>query len=89
MATDAVQGTAYRTDNIEKICSKNETITLTGSSSIAMEENGTAATYMINVNAGKRSIEKNHENPCVTVRQRDIPPMSEAYLYARTGVRGV
>lgn len=89
LATEAILGTTYICENIEKIGPKSGTLMPVGLSSVAMDESNGAATNTTNVHNGEMSAEEDIEYACVTVRQRKILLLSEAHLNVRTDARGV
>lgn len=76
LASDEILRTTFIGEIIEKICSKNGTVTPIASSPIAMEEIEPAATYTVNVTEGEIPAEEEYEFLCVTVWQGRILPMA-------------
>lgn len=91
LATDMILETAYTNENIERICLKKGTLNFTGSSLVALWESVSNTAYMAdNVRSmhGHSESELN-KHPCTTVCQKNVPPMSEAYLHVRSITQSV
>lgn len=86
LATDMTLEAAYINKNNEEISPKEDTPKPTGLSSVSTEESVGNAAYLTGKMETNQNNSKDEYNAyqCLIVRQKILPPMSDAYLQVRS-----